>query len=61
MFALIFISSLIAQLGVILCFVGVFFTAYFVYIPIYYFYKETIGFTEDSGRNEDGFSTQYDN
>ena len=60
-FGLIIISSLIAQLGVILCFVGLFFTAYFAYIPIYYFYKETIGFGDDSEELKEGFSTQYNN
>ncbi|WP_299434625.1 hypothetical protein [uncultured Aquimarina sp.] len=44
-FGLIFISSILAQLvGMILCFVGVFFTASFVYLPVYYMYKDTIGF-----------------
>jgi hypothetical protein len=61
LFGLIIISSLIAQLGVILCFVGLFFTAYFVHIPIYYFYKDTIGFNDDSGRTVEEFSTHYDN
>ena len=60
-FGLIIISSLIAQLGIILCFVGLFFTAYFPYIPIYYFYKETIGFGNDSEELAEDFSTQYDN
>ncbi len=60
-FGLIIISSLLAQLGMILCFVGLFFTAYFVYIPIYYFYKETIGFEEGSKELTDDFSTHYNN
>ncbi len=58
-FGLIIVSSMIAQLGVILCFVGIFFTAYFVHIPIYYFYKETIGFGDDSDDSKSEFSTQY--
>jgi len=61
LFGLIIISSLIAQLGIILCFVGLFFTAYFVHIPIYYFYKDTIGFNGVSGRTMEGFSAHYDN
>lgn len=60
-FGLIIISSLLAQLGMILCIVGLFFTAYFVYIPIYYFYKETIGFNNGSKELADDFSTQYNN
>jgi len=58
-FGLIVVSSMIAQLGVILCFVGVFFTAYFTHIPIYYFYKYTIGFGDDKQSVSDEFSTQY--
>ncbi len=60
-FALILIASLIAQLGVILCIVGVFFTAYFSYIPLYYFYKETIGFEEDINPDNVQFTTDYIN
>ena len=47
-FGLIFISSIIAQAGIILCFVGVFFTAYFMHVPLYYLYKDSIGFEEES-------------
>lgn len=46
-FGLIIVAGLIAQLGVILCGVGVFATAYFAYIPLYYFYKNTIGFEQE--------------
>jgi hypothetical protein len=60
-FGLMIVSSLLAQLGIILCFVGLFFTAYFVYIPIYYFYKETIGFDGDTEEFTEDFSTQYNN
>lgn len=45
-FGLIIVAGLISQLGVILCGVGVFATAYFAYIPLYYFYKVSIGFDE---------------
>ncbi len=47
-FGLILISSIIAQAGIILCFVGVFFTAYFIHLPLYYLYKDSIGFEEKS-------------
>jgi hypothetical protein len=46
-FGLIILSSFIAQLGVLLCVVGVIFTAFFVHLPMYYFYKDTIGFDEE--------------
>jgi len=45
-FGLAILSSMIAQIGVIACFVGVFVTAYFVHIPMYYVYKDTIGFDD---------------
>lgn len=47
LFGLIIVSGLIAQLGLILCIIGVIATAYFVHLPMYYFYKDTIGFGED--------------
>lgn len=47
-FGLIIISSFIAQLGILLCIVGIFVTAFFVHLPMYYFYKDTIGFGEES-------------
>jgi hypothetical protein len=46
-FGLIIISSMIAQLGILLCIVGLFFTAYFVHLPMYYVYKDSIGFEDD--------------
>lgn len=56
-FGLIFLSSLIAQIGIIFCFVGVLFTAFFVHIPIYYLYKDTVGFDDDTEefRQENSF------
>ena len=47
-FGLIILSSFIAQLGILLCFVGVFVTAFFVHLPMYYFYKDTIGFDDEA-------------
>jgi len=46
-FGLIIISGLIAQLGILLCFIGVFVTASFVHLPMYYVCKDSIGFDED--------------
>ena len=43
-FGLIIISQFLAQLGVILCFIGLFFTVNFVHVPIYLFYKDSLGF-----------------
>lgn len=47
-FGLIWLSSLIAQLGIILCGIGIVFTAYFVHVAVYYFYKDSVGFDNPS-------------
>ncbi len=46
-FGLIIISQFLAQLGVILCFIGLFFTVNYVHVPIYLFYKDSVGFEEE--------------
>ncbi|NAY92153.1 hypothetical protein GTQ34_09495 [Muricauda sp. JGD-17] len=45
-FGLIVVLGLIAQLGIVLCFVGVLFTAMLSKIPVYFIYKEAIGITD---------------
>lgn len=44
------IASQVAQLGVLFCVVGIIFTASIVHLPVYYFYKDTIGFDEEEKR-----------
>ncbi|MBQ0788328.1 MAG: hypothetical protein KBT69_12555, partial [Oceanihabitans sp.] len=47
-FGLIIVSSLLASMvGMIMCFIGIFVTASFAYIPAYYIYKESIGFDSE--------------
>ena len=46
-FGLVLVTGLIAQLGVILCLVGVLFTAMLSKIPVYFIYKEAIGFSSE--------------
>ena len=47
-FLLTIVCSLLAQFaGLLLCGIGVIFTASFVYLPVYFIYKEVIGFHED--------------
>jgi len=47
-FGLLIISGLVAQfVGLILCGIGVLFTASFAYLPQYFIYKEVIGFEEN--------------
>ena len=46
-FGLMVVSGFLAQIvGMIMCFVGIFVTASFAYIPFYFIYKESIGFNE---------------
>lgn len=47
-FALVIVVGLVAQLGIILCLVGIFFTAMFSKIPIYFIYKDAIGLSMDA-------------
>ncbi|WKB82262.1 hypothetical protein QYR09_04340 [Cellulophaga lytica] len=48
LFGVTFVMGLIAQLGVILCVVGVLFTAMLARIPIYYAYKNGVGFADET-------------
>ena len=51
-FGLLIVSSLLAQIvGMILCGIGVFFTAAFVYHPAYLVYKNVVGFKDDNAIN----------
>lgn len=43
-FGLIIVTGLLAQLGMILCFIGILFTAMFSKIPAYFIYKDGVGF-----------------
>lgn len=53
-FGLMLVGGLIAQLGIILCGIGVFVTASFVYLPTYYIYKDSIGFSNEDHIDEIG-------
>lgn len=46
-FGLVIIMGLMAELGVFLCIVGVFFTAMLAKIPVYFMYKDAIGFSSE--------------
>jgi hypothetical protein len=45
-FGLILIAGNVAQLGILVCIIGIIFTACIAYLPIYYFYKDTVGFDD---------------
>ncbi|MEL0457318.1 hypothetical protein WJN01_13850 [Flavobacteriaceae bacterium SZ-1-7] len=54
-FGLMLVSGFLAQMvGLIMCFVGVFVTAAFAYLPAYFIYKDVIGFDEQSIIDEIG-------
>ncbi|WP_010518276.1 hypothetical protein [Croceivirga radicis] len=54
-FGLILVCGFLANLGLILCIVGVYFTAMFAKIPMYYVYKDSLGFTEQGAETASGF------
>ena len=47
-FGLVIVMGLVAELGVLLCFVGVLFTAMLAKIPVYFMYKDSIGFSTET-------------
>lgn len=48
-FGLVMVSSILAEVvGLLLCGIGIFATASFIYLPTYYIYKEVIGFDDNS-------------
>ncbi len=54
-FGLIIVAGFLSTIvGYIMCFIGVFVTASFAYIPHYYIYKETIGFEEKDAIDQIG-------
>lgn len=54
-FGLMFIAGLLAGIiGIVMCFVGIFVTASFAYLPLYFIYKESIGFDNDGEIQEIG-------
>lgn len=46
-FLLVLVAGLVSQLGMILCLIGVLFTAMFSKIPIYFIYKDAVGISMD--------------
>lgn len=53
-FGLVMISSMLAStVGYILCGIGLLATTSFVHLPVYYVYKDTIGFGDDESQNKE--------
>lgn len=46
-FLLVIVTGIVSELGIVICFVGLFFTVMFSKIPTYFMYKDTIGLTMD--------------
>lgn len=60
-FGLIFVSAILAEIvGLLLCGIGIFVTASFVYLPMYFIYKDAIGFGVEETEKE-SFTTNYSN
>ncbi|MCF7559047.1 hypothetical protein L3X39_00235 [Sabulilitoribacter multivorans] len=59
-FGLIFVSAILGMLGVIACFIGVLFTISIVYLPVFYVYKEVIGFEDVSEIEQIGVKDDSD-
>lgn len=54
-FGLMFIAGLLAGIvGLVMCIVGIFVTSSFSYLPLYFIYKESIGFDHDDEIQEIG-------
>jgi len=47
-FGLIFVTGILGMLGVIACFIGVLFTMSIMYLPVYFIYRDVVGFEDDS-------------
>jgi uncharacterized membrane protein len=59
-FGLIIISSILAQIiGFLMCFIGLFVTSSFVYLPIYFIYKEVVGFDESNELSQIGETGEF--
>jgi len=47
-FGLLFITGILAMLGIIACGIGLLFTMSLVYLPAYFVYRDVVGFEDDS-------------
>jgi hypothetical protein len=59
-FGLIIVSSILAEIiGLLMCVVGIFVTASFVYLPVYFIYKDVVGFEDDNELNQLGKNQEF--
>lgn len=47
-FGLIFVTGILGMLGLIACFIGILFTMSIMYLPVYFVYRDVVGFEDDS-------------
>jgi hypothetical protein len=47
-FGLIFVTGILGMLGVIACFIGLLFSISIMYLPVYFVYRDVVGFEDDS-------------
>ena len=58
-FGLMIVAGALAGIvGMLMCFIGIYVTTSFVYLPFYFIYKESIGFNETHVIDEIGISTE---
>jgi uncharacterized membrane protein len=47
-FGLLFVTGILGMLGIIACGIGLLFTMSIVYLPVYFVYRDVVGFEDDS-------------
>ena len=47
-FGLLFITGILGMVGAIACGIGMLFTISIVYLPVYFIYRDVVGFEDDS-------------
>jgi len=47
-FGLLFVTGILGMLGIIACGIGLLFTISIVYLPVYFVYRDVVGFDDDS-------------
>jgi len=59
-FGTLVVTGILGGLGALACFVGVFFTMSIVYLPVFFIYKEVVGFDETSPIDQIGVRDDSD-
>lgn len=59
-FGTMFVMGILAMLGIVACFIGILFTMSIVYLPVFFVYKEVIGFEETSEIDQIGMGSDLE-